>query len=311
MNIEQPAAQVEQVLVAAQRQEIERLSLQLATLQAAAKDKAKLAPPSSFEGRVNSNVLTWLLTVEAYLQGCNTPLDRWPMVASTYLKGAGLDWYHAWMAARSGVPATWPDFRTAICQRFRPVDSNRIGRSQLMELRMRAGDKGRGILQYVDRFNQLVNQVTDITENEKFTYFNQGLTPELQRLLIPLTDVNNVAQAISMVIRYEMLANSRPSQEYSSRPYQYQRGPTTWNTRNSGDGSAYNTATSVAPMELGSLSAETPAEQEPAEQLHAMRSGNERLTPEQLEQHRRLGLCFRCHQQGHVSRQCPKGAARK
>jgi hypothetical protein len=135
-----------------------------------------------------------------------------------------------------------------------------------MELRMRASDRGRGILQYVDRFNQLVNQVTDITENERFTYFNQGLTPELQRLLIPLTDVNNVTQAISMVIRYEMLATPRAPQEYGTRPYQYQRastaGQSAWTSRNSGDSSAYNTATSVAPMELGSLSAEAPAEQE-------------------------------------------------
>ena len=52
----------------AQRAEIERLSLQLVTLQAATKDKSKLAPPTPFEGRVNSNVLTWLLTMEAYLR---------------------------------------------------------------------------------------------------------------------------------------------------------------------------------------------------------------------------------------------------
>ena len=286
----------------AQRAEIERLSQQLVALQAATKDKSKLAPPTAFEGRVNSNVLTWLLTVEAYLVGCNTPPERWPVVASTYLKGAGLDWYHAWIVGRNGAPSTWLEFKAAICQRFRPVDSNRIGRSQLMELRMRASDRGRGILQYVDRFNQLVNQVTDITEYEKFTYFNQGLTPELQRLLIPLTDVNNVAQAISMVIRYEMLANPRTSQEYGSRPYQYQRAPASgqsaWNSRSSGDSS-----TSGTPMALGSLSSESPEEDEPNEQLHAMR--NERLTPQQMEQHRRLGLCFRCHQQGHVSRQCP------
>ena len=37
-----------------------------------------------------------------------------------------------------------------------------------MELRMRSSDKGRGILQYVDRFNQLVNLVSDLTEKEKF-----------------------------------------------------------------------------------------------------------------------------------------------
>ena len=34
---------------------------------------------------------------------------------------------------------------------------------------MRASDRGGGLLQYVDRFNQLVKRVMDITENEKFT----------------------------------------------------------------------------------------------------------------------------------------------
>jgi len=62
-------------------------------------------------------------------------------------------------------------------------------------------------------------------------------------------------------------------------------------------------------MELGSIDTEAETEEETSEQLLAMK--NERLTPQQLDQHRRQGLCFRCHQQGHMSRQCPKGAARK
>src|ERR1700761_3295513 len=229
--------------------QIEQLTQQVHNLQAAAKDRAKLAPPAAFEGKVNSNVLTWLLTVEAYLHGCNTPAERWPIVASTYLKGAALDWYHFWVRTNNGV-ATWDAFKTAICARFRPVDSNRIGRGQLMELRMRTNDRGRGILQYADRFNQLVNQVTDITENEKFTYFNQGLTPELQRLLIPLTHINTVDQAISMVIRYELLSQSQDISRSSSHQRAAAPPSSAWTNQRSWTSS---TATTSTPMELGTM----------------------------------------------------------
>ena len=33
----------------------------------------------------------------------------------------------------NGAPTAREDFKAAICQRFRPVDNNRIGRTQLME----------------------------------------------------------------------------------------------------------------------------------------------------------------------------------
>lgn len=296
--------------------QIEQLQQQLHSLQAS-KDRAKLAPPQPFEGRVNSNVLTWLVSMESYLYGCSTPRERWPVVASTYLKSTALDWYHGYFRSNHGT-ITWDGFRAALLARFRPVDSDRIGRGQLMELRMRSSDKGRGILQYVDRFNQLVNLVTDITDKEKFAYFNQGLTPELQRLLIPLTHINTVEEAISMVVRYEMLNVSQDSTKtlQHNRPIAGQRytapPSSAWSTQRS---STFSTAGTSAPMDLGALSAgaqqdDGQAEPDPAEQLLAVRS--ERLTPEQMEQHRRRGLCFNCHQQGHLSRQCPlKGAARR
>jgi len=66
--------QLQQQLIA-KTTEIERLSQQLVSLQTAIKDKSKLAPPTPFEGKVNSNVLTWLLTVEAYLVGCEQAAD--------------------------------------------------------------------------------------------------------------------------------------------------------------------------------------------------------------------------------------------
>jgi Retrotransposon gag protein len=283
------------------------------------KDRAKLNTPQPFDGRVTNNVLTWLISVESYLLGCHTPRERWPLVASTYLTASALDWYHSYVLSTNGA-ITWDSFKPAIIARFRPIDSNRIGRAQLMELKMHAGDRGRNILQYVNRFLQLVNQVSDITESEKFTYFNQGLTAELKKLLIPLTHISNVNDAISMVVRYEMLDPEQNNYNGAgnrnggtARRYFHSNNQAPASTVWSGQGKSNNSST--APMELGSLnstSAEsgTGESEADAEQLHAMRT--ERLNTEQVKEHMRQGLCFTCHKQGHLSRHCPlKGAARK
>jgi Retrotransposon gag protein len=310
--------------------ELQRLAAEVQTLRAAAaaggpapeqkeKDKAKLGTPKPFNGHVGTNVLTWVIGMEAYLVGCNTPPNRWPLVASSYLEDSAKEWFHSYFVSTNGV-MTWDTFKAGLLARFRPVDSNRIGRAQLMELKMKPNDRGRGILQYVNRFLQLVNQVSDITENEKFTYFNQGLTPELQRLLIPLTHINNVNDAISMVVKFEMLTQ-QPSNAEDRRTFRNSapwRNPTPWTERRSGNGQGNglptvgSPAARPVPMELGAMDQDGGAETDAGETeaANVMRSGGtgtriKRLTQQELEQHLRQGLCFRCHKEGHQSRQCP------
>src|SRR6201996_1467268 len=240
--------------------EMQRLAAEVQSLRVAAaaggpaleqkeKDKAKLGTPKPFNGHVGANVLTWLIGMESYLVGCNTPQTRWPLVASSYLEDSAKEWFHSFFISTNGV-MTWDTFKAGLLARFRPVDSNRIGRAQLMELKMKPNDRGRGVLQYVNRFLQLVNQVTDITENEKFTYFNQGLTPELQRLLIPLTHINTVDQAISMVIRYELLSQPQDSSRSSSHQRAVTPPSSAWTSQRSWTSSTASTST---PMELGTM----------------------------------------------------------
>ena len=328
MSDNQRLAEQQQAMMA----DMQRLAVEVQTLRAAAaaggpapeqkeKDRAKLGTPKPFHGDVGANVLTWLIGMESYLIGCNTPQNRWALVASTYLEDTAKEWFHSFFISTQGV-MTWDAFKSSLLARFRPVDSNRIGRAQLMELKMKSTDRGRGVLQYVNRFLQLVNQVSDITENEKFTYFNQGLTPELQRLLIPHTHINTVNDAISMVVKFEMLTQ-QPSNAGDRRTF---RMSTPWSERRFGNlhGSDYrlgqptpvvpgSTATSrPVPMELSAMDQHSGAEiystdaaSEAANMMKGGGSGTKPLTPQEVEQHLRQGLCFRCHKQGHLRRQCP------
>jgi hypothetical protein len=318
MNIEQQQALIAQ----AQRLQEENQSLRsalAATAGVATTDKAKLGVPSDFNGNLNTDVNTWLGAMEIYLGESHTPRPRWPNVAATYLKGPATVWYQSFpMELR--MTWTWEVFRTALMARFRPVDNNRVGRTQLMGLKMKGSDRGSGITQYINRFQTLCNTITDLSENEKFAYFTQGLTPDLQRLLIPLTHVNNVTEAMSMVMRYELLtppSNSNNKDRYPSRtPMNSFIRRNDWGQDTlRGDINSRTPPTTTGgstPMELGSM--EGSNESTTDEELGVLRGNNRgpSLPQAEVEEYMRKGLCFRCKKQGHIKRDCPlNGSARK
>jgi len=324
--------QQQALMAEAQRLQEENLKLRAALASSAGvsageKDKAKLGVPSDFNGNLNTDVNTWLGAMEIYLLESNTPKPRWPNVAATYLKGPASVWYQSFpLEARALL--TWELFRAALTARFRPVDNNRIGRTQLMGLKMKGSDRGSGITQYVNRFQTLCNSVTDLSENEKFTYFTQGLTTDLQRLLIPLTHVNNVTEAISMVMRYELLTpppnpNHNNRDRYPSRtstnPFSRRTDGGQDTTRNDVNPRTSPTPTGGPnPMELGSMEGSDEPTPGPDEELGVMRGNNRgpRLSQSEVEECMRKGLCFLCKKEGHIRRNCPlnrplNGSARK
>ena len=102
------------------------------------------------------------------------------------------------------------------------------------------------------------------------------------------------------------------------------RNSTQWTERRVGNGQGNGLGTGGTgaagrpePMELGAMDQHSGADTSDTgsgtetEAANVMRSGGsrtrmtKRLTPQELEQHLREGLCFRCHKEGHISRQSP------
>ena len=188
-----------------------------------------------------------------------------------------------------------------------------------MNLKMKPTDRGSGVSNYVNQFLSLCNSVSDLSENEKFAYFNQGLTSDLQKLLIPLTR-NNTSDAISMVMRYELLTSPSTSvnkDRYPSRtptssiPRRTDLGSDLLRSDNDARTPSIPTATQT-PMELGSMEG---SDNSPKDEALGVMRGNYRgpsLPKEEVEECIRKGLCFRCKKQGHIKRDCPLNrAARK
>ena len=121
--------------------------------------------------------------------------------------------------------------------------------------------------------------------------------------------------------KFEMLtqqpSNADDRRTRNSTPW---RNFTPWTERRFGNelpinGTGSGSAGRPVPMELGAMDQHSGTELDDrigadtgTEAANLMQSGvrgNKRLTPQELEQHLRQGLCFRCHKSGHLRRQCP------
>src|SRR6201996_432379 len=113
------AGQQQALMGAMQRLAAERQALRAAAVAGGQvaeqkdKDKAKLGTPKPFNGQVGANVLTWLIGLESYLVGCNTPPNRWPLVASSYLEDSAKEWFHSFFVPTNGV-MTWDTFKAGL-----------------------------------------------------------------------------------------------------------------------------------------------------------------------------------------------------
>ena len=138
--------------------------------------------------------MDWLFNVETNMELSSIPENLKIAVVSSHCRGLALQIAKRYLQARN---TNWAQFREEMIKTFKPVDFERQTRTRLINLRQTGGFES-----YSREFQLLSNQLPDISNEEKYTCFLQGLRPKTQ-MELTVRGVKELDQAIVVASQIE------------------------------------------------------------------------------------------------------------
>lgn len=272
-----------------QQQQQAALQQQQAALQpaAAAAPVRTLKPtnPETFDGvSKNLSVSDWLFQCRCFFEavGLHELNPERTVFAAALLRGAAGKWWkqETEAADRGDKPKIrlWSEFSAAIKTRFQTIDASQVARDRLAELRQLGS-----VVQYVNLFQQVINDISDISPSELLHRFLAGLKRSI-RLDVEMYRVSHPDLTLADAMTVAQRADAARS-KYAPfrRDYSYN-----------------NPKTAAA---TGHVSEEPDV----VMSLNAMKNNSFRakLTDQEKNELMQDGRCFYCKEKGHIASRCP------
>lgn len=219
--------------------------------------------------------------------------DEYKIAALTEVTTAEANDWLSDQADANLLPKHWsgtgddPGVKEMFLQAFTPVDSDDKYRNALDRLHQTTS-----VDEYLQKFRPLALKINQ-TEEDKIHRFIKGLKEEVQgevnkyRATHKGLNFQDVAQLAAAVDTVQYSHGKNDPRHFGQRQ---------WGGRNPHSVAPANqsaTGNDTAPMDLGAVNGTSGAQRQP------------RMTPETRLQHIREGLCFYCHQPGHLAINCP------
>jgi hypothetical protein len=312
--------------------------LRISSLEAqlAAARKVKLPTFYSGSGKKDEPTLNnWVSSMEVHFRAAKVfTVQEQLELAGACLSGTAVDWFNKVFWPSISVVTTWNDFVQAIRKRFEPVDSETTARARLNALRQ---SKYQSVTSYTNVFTDIIGRVGPMNDKDQYEHYVNGLRSEIADPL-RLQMVGRAQQlAVAMALAFEI--ESALSRNSNQSKAAWQQG------RQGGANNRFYKSTTrtnpfainydgPAPMELGHIGASntdndddqsdldkggdiSDSKMPTSYSLAAMqqhhtapsssytRSPLPKLSEADRAKLRASGSCFRCRQQGHISRDCP------
>ncbi|XP_066344329.1 uncharacterized protein [Miscanthus floridulus] len=217
-----------------------------------------------------SDPMLFLNKCEAYFRQHRTMTEERVRMASYHLDDAAQLWFIQ-LQEDEGSPS-WGNFKDLLNLRFGPP----LHSAPMFEL---AQCRREGTVEeYANRFQALLPRAGRLDEAQRVQLFTGGLGPPLSSA-VRIHHPDSLAAAMSLARQVELMELDRPA---PPPPRAGARGPPPASAR----------AVLSAPPPILALPA-PPAAAQPGRTEGAQR----RLTPDEMAERRRLGLCFNCNEQ--------------
>lgn len=279
----------------------------------AAPKRAEVTPakPDTYSGSRRSSPDVWLFGLESFFKATNiSSHEQRVNFAAAQLREAAATWWKR-ASVLEEAPQTWEEFKAQFLRQFMPVASKETARATLHAMKQRNTVAG-----YCDAFTNALLQLEDgdMSQEDQLFLFRRGLNKEVA-LQLNLIRPKTLSEAMSTAVLIEQ--ENRNYQRISGG------GNSSWNkgfgtaARNGSGYAGGGRSNGSAPMELGNLNHEeqgvpghdrdTDDDNEEGQTLNALGNAGRRtnLSPEQVKDYMKRGICFTCAKAGHLSRHCP------
>jgi hypothetical protein len=261
--------------------------------------RVKPAKPRGYSADRGSDPDVWLFQFEQYAELMGLADSQKVQLAATYLEGPVAVWWRSVATQlQNQVPPnnvlTWGAFKQQLVGQFKPIDSTKMARDQLANLKQMGS-----VQRYNTEFNRLVLEAGNVGPVEALDRYTRGLKPEI-RMEVELANITSVQQAQVKAQRVDSITWQSHS---GGRPFY---PPALTNS-------------SYAPMDISTIqSIGTPKQDTGIDNVNTMVTRINRprsqqyappMTREEFQRCRKNGLCLKCKKPGHTARFCLNIAA--
>jgi hypothetical protein len=273
----------------------QQVAAALAQQPAAAAPALNLKPakPRIYSADRNDDPDVWLFQFDQYADIVHLSDTDRVKLAATFLAGPAGVWWRATVIGLKQLPPpdnmlTWPQFKQRLIHQFKPVDSAKIARDRLAELKQIGS-----VMKYNNDFNRLMLEAGNVGPVEALDRYTRGLKRDI-RMEVDLAGVTTLQEAQAKAQRVDSIT-------WTSRaPYAY----------NNNRSSVVPPPNGYAPMDLSVIQADKQEKQDIVVAMSQQRSRAPKayhappLSKEEYERCRREGLCLKCKKSGHTARFC-------
>ncbi|XP_066316099.1 uncharacterized protein [Miscanthus floridulus] len=230
---------------------------------------------TTYDGSVDP--LNWLTHCEQFFWGQRTPVAQWTWMASYHLTGVAQTWFYA-LLLDEGMPS-WERFKELCRLRFGPP----IYGSWLAELGRLSFHST--VQEFADRFQTILAHSRDISTRQKVELFVGGLLEHI-RVDVAMRALPDLQSAMFLARAFESRATATAALQQSPQPRDARPPPRpALPTRPQGTAAGPTVAPGVpAPSAAGAALA-APGAAAPARPFR-------RLSPAEMQERRRQGLCY-------------------
>jgi hypothetical protein len=247
-----------------------------------------------FKDKSKVTILAWLNQMKKFLTARRIPALEWVTITSIYLEtnvAQHWDILALELTSENKDPQLWDNFYDALLTAYGSVNQELVARNKLRTLRQKGF-----VEEYANEFQQLCSHITKspISRGDKIERFVSGLKEEIRKkVLVDPRGDGGPWEDFKHLINYAVTIDATYTQDAKGRD----------NEKSHSDVPVAKTNGNIGPIK----DKKSRRSEGRSSAFYKKSIQGKGEAPSARSTAKKDGLCFQCHKEGHLARDCPDG----